>query len=346
MILKNPHIFLFSTMPLPKCACNLHHTLTQHITCTPHISKISSRKFPKASIDALITAGHLSSRSLYICTVCGEHGNMLLDNPPPPKQCKFDSTTPQTAQEHYDTKAKEAKKLVQQINEGYFKQDQLAQLTHAIGTSQNLALHTESIQLGQMYKNALSPNCDSTFVEHSNKVVSSFLQGACNLSTHSTAKDRQDSLKHINIMENIYHTRNHNFIGPSSFKAHLLSYFHCKSKSASTILSKFGPFGSYTTLLNWLAQQGTQPIAAPDTDILTFVDNNQNIGRTHHISLNSTIKSSTITTLIHIHAQGTGMQQIQKDAQLSPAIRLQDISLANHHDDWKRLQTSAQETLW
>ncbi len=144
IILKYPHIFLFSTMRLPKCACNIHHTLTQHITCTPHISNISSRKFPKSSIDALITAGHLSSRSLYICPVCGEHGNTLLDSPPPPKQCKFDSP-PQTAQEHYDTKDKEVDTLVQQINEGYFTQDQLAQLAHAIGTSQKLSLHTESI---------------------------------------------------------------------------------------------------------------------------------------------------------------------------------------------------------
>ncbi len=135
-------------MTLPKCDCNIHHTLSQHITCTPHISKIhvSSRKFPKASIDALITAGHLSSRPLYICTICGEHGNTFLDSTPPPKQCNFDST-PQTAQHHYDSKAKEVDKPVQQINDRYFKQQQLAQLAHAIGAPRNLSLHTESMPI-------------------------------------------------------------------------------------------------------------------------------------------------------------------------------------------------------
>ena len=54
-----------------------------------------------------------------------------------------------------------------------------------------------------MYKDALSPNCHPTFVDYNNKVVLSFLHGAGNLSTHSTAKDRQDALKHNN-MENIY----------------------------------------------------------------------------------------------------------------------------------------------
>ena len=59
------------------------------------------------------------------------------DSTPPPKPSNFDST-PQTAQHHYesDSKAKELDKLVQQINDGYFTQEQLAQLTHAIEASQ------------------------------------------------------------------------------------------------------------------------------------------------------------------------------------------------------------------
>ncbi len=71
-------------------------------------------------------------------------------------------------------------------------------------------------------------------------------------------------------------------------------------------------------------------------NILDFFDNNQVVGKTHHVTLISTVKSSTITTLIHIHARHT--HNIQADPHLSPSVWLQDSHLDDH-------QTTALDTL-
>ncbi len=66
------------------------------------------------------------------------------------------------------------------------------------------------------------------------------------------------------------------------------------------------------------------PPPPPTGDLVTFYDNNQVIGKTHHVSLNNKVRSSTITTAIHIPSRG---QPLQQDPTLSPATWLTDFEL-------------------
>ena len=85
------------------------------------------------------------------------------------------------------------------------------------------------------------------------------------------------------MLEQMLHTCNMGFVGPVSFKLNMLVYFSSKSKTACNILSRNGPFGSYTTILNWLNDQGHNAITAPQGDIITFFDNNQVVGKNYKI---------------------------------------------------------------
>ncbi len=145
-------------------------------------------------------------------------------------------------------------------------------------------------------------------------------------------------------LEHIYHARNRHFIGPTSFKANLLTYFHSKSKSACKILSHFGPFGSYTSLIQWLGEQGKIPNSAPTHELLTFFDNNQVVCKNHHVKVNNTMKTSTITSVIHITSKDH--TDLQSDTKLCPSLWLPDFQL-NHGQQLElhEFQQQAQEKL-
>ncbi len=108
-----------------------------------------------------------------------------------------------------------------------------------------------------------------------------FIKAACNVPSHTAHHVDSHKEAMALALEHVYHAHNHNhyFIGPTCFKAHLLTYFHSKSKSASYILSHFGPFGSYTSLIKWLTEQGKTPSPTLCNDIITYYDNNQVISK-------------------------------------------------------------------
>ena len=328
-------IYVFSrNMPPSQCSCTLHAQLTEHIPqAQVHVSKISSRRVCKAHIDILIAEGHLSHRCTYICNICGQHGGTLISS----KKIKASTSTDSTT----DT---EINDLVSKISQGYYSQQQLAHIAQALGQTQNQSLYTESLQIGQLYKNTLAQDTTSALLQQSNAVVKSFIEGACTLPSTDTSPHDTRQQSYALALENMYHARNRSFIGPTSFKAHILAYFHSKSKSTSHILGQFGPFGSYTALHKWLNEQGKVPLPTPNTDIISFFDNNQVVGKTHHVSLNSTVKSSTITTIIHIHARNTST--LQHQPHLSPSLWLPHFNLEqSHHAQFEELQKHSEETL-
>ncbi len=60
----------------------------------------------------------------------------------------------------------------------------------------------------------------------------------------------------------------------------------------------------------------------PKADIISFMDNNQVVGRTHHIDIHNKVPSSSITTAIHIQMEGPN---IQHQGNLAPRKWLADF---------------------
>ncbi len=66
-------------------------------------------------------------------------------------------------------------------------------------------------------------------------------------------------------------------------------------------------------LMDWIEEQGSVPLSAPETDVITY-DNNQIIGKTDHISINNECQTNTITTGIHtcISTEAPQIQQVKE----------------------------------
>ncbi|XP_062603684.1 uncharacterized protein LOC134265484 [Saccostrea cucullata] len=110
------------------------------------------------------------------------------------------------------------------------------------------------------------------------------------------------------------------------------------SKSALTLSTKGSPSGSYTTVQNWIADQGKQKIQCPQhADVVTFFDNNQVLEKKWKVEVNYKSSSSVITTTVHIVPDDT--QQLQERPELSPKEWL-DFSEAGKRDTVRKMKKS------
>ncbi len=98
------------------------------------------------------------------------------------------------------------------------------------------------------------------------------------------------------------------FCRQTCFARNLMVYSSTRSKLPLDILATDGPYGAYANVTHWLQQQGKNRLTAPEGDIITYFDNNQVVGKTHHITLGNKAPSSTITTTIHISTHGPAIQ--------------------------------------
>ena len=278
-------------------------------------------------IDHLVQCGVLSPRATYLCSLCIE--DQYREQWPPSKKIRMESHPFEL--------------VLNAIKEKKLPEDQLKQLAYQIGQAQNKELFHDALEIGAQYRHVTARDmCASgrdAFKHTANPVVLQFLQGLCEkqpgqaLDNHSVQE----------TMEHVYYMRNERFVGPSAFAKTLMVYFSSRSKFAVNVLSKNGPYASYRTLMNWIEEQGSVPLAAPETDVITFFDNNQIIGKTHHISINNKCQTSTITTGIHISTEGP---QIQHVKELSPEFWLQDFTATQAHmDQLSGMQKQAERLL-
>ncbi len=70
---------------------------------------------------------------------------------------------------------------------------------------------------------------------------------------------------------------------------------------------------------------------------MSSIDNNQVVGRKHHIQLNNKVTSSTVNTAIHMQKKGPDIQQVKN---LSPSKWLTDLE----PDEQQQRQLDAMHT--
>ncbi len=130
------------------------------------------------------------------------------------------------------------------------------------------------------------------------------------------------------VIESIAHLRNQRYIGPQSFVKSALLYLTSHSKAAINLLAKDTPYASYPCFIAWLEQQGKMALETPKADLLSSIDHNQVVGRTHHIKIHNKVPLSTTTTAIHIQTEGPTLQQ---EENLSPRNWLADFEMQKKH---------------
>lgn len=340
---------VFSFIMASKCGCSIHNQLTSSVSAKDiHTFKLSSRKFVKSIIESLVRDGLLSKRATYLCTVCAEHVSCEPDR----KKPKIDSVGASNDNECTDIPMpstdttnithtnidiippndsncnetqRKVKSIVSDIENGVFSREQLGEIASALGKSQHAIAYKITKQCSSLCDNLYKIDANDVLA-CGNEVALEFLCGFTGYHLPVAPTDVKECL--ALGLEHIYHCRDRHFIGPLSFKRAIEIYFTSKSKTSCSILSKAAPFPSYQTLLTWLSNQGKDPLMCPNGDTITFFDNNQIIGKTHNVKLNQTVKSSVVTTLIHISSPLTS-HYLQMQEALSPKVWLKSFELSD-----------------
>ncbi len=125
------------------------------------------------------------------------------------------------------------------------------------------------------------------------------------------------------------------------FSKNIMVHFLTRSKQAVELLATGGPYGAYSIMTNWLRHQADNHLLAPKGDLITFFDNTQVVGNTHHITLSDKTPSFTITTSIHVTASGPELQQQEE---LSPANWLTNFQMTGMQQ--RHLKTLQLKCCW
>ena len=296
-----------------KCGCNKHHEVCQSYPQEKvTFSKLKSRVHPKKIIEELIDKQLISPRATYICSVCAKHA---LEEGPPSKKYKYSDHTLYSMDDFFNI-----------VNQRY-PVEILSQLAEALGKSQYAIFGQNINDALSAYRHTLT---ETTAPVCSNPIIDSFLKGLCCEQYDPT---ESNDMRKTLVIESIAHLRNQRYVGPQSFVKSALLYLTSHSKAAINVLAKDTPYASYPCLIAWLEQQGKFALETPKADLISFINNNQIVGRTNHIKIHNKVPSSTITTAIHIQTEGPTIQQ---EENLSPRKWLADFEMQDTH--WRKME--------
>ena len=182
-----------------------------------------------------------------------------------------------------------------------------AKLAYKLGQNQASEILGEAIAISDKYKSLTElvhydvPN----FVQNSNGIVTSFIEGCCNVSNNK-------NMYQIGLtIEMLYRMRYPSCIAPLSFMRNLLFYVGHDRSRVMKMNGASGPGGSYTTVTDWVKGLATLPPTCPDGDIITVFDNDQVIGRTWKVRPDNKVSSSVITNIAWIVVQPDGHLQTE-----------------------------------
>lgn len=102
-------------------------------------------------------------------------------------------------------------------------------------------------------------------------------------------------------IDNIYSLITKNLLLSFSFEKNLLTYYLCANKLVCILNASCGSEGSYSTILNFIADHPTEGVNVPSSkDVVTFFfNNNQMPTRNWRIHLDAKAILNAITTVIH-----------------------------------------------
>lgn len=112
--------------------------------------------------------------------------------------------------------------------------------------------------------------------------------------------------------ENVYFLMRKNLVLPFSFAMNLLTLYLCPNKLVCSLNSSCGPAGSYSTILNWIADHSQEGVTVlSSNDVITFFDNNQVLARNWRVHFEAKATLSAVTTVVHFFPfSSTRLQEI------------------------------------
>ena len=281
----------------------------QHCGCVQHkditdgkefkLKRLSSRPYPKAVVDELISRDLLSPRATYLCDLCAELGH--INKPDESKKIKVS---------HIDS-------IVDDIEKGLLNENDMVKLAGSLGRSQHDKFKQEAYETSQTYKDHIDNFSANEWFNTKNNIITGFL-------SEVVGEEERSSKQTVYLaaaVDCLMAATISNCITPMFFIFNIVSYFICGSKITSSVLSAFTPSGSYYTLKNWLHGQMLNLCSLPSAaDIVTYFDNNQVLSRNWRVRYDAKVRLSVITSVIHILT--SKLTTLQNNVNLDPRIWL------------------------
>ena len=133
------------------------------------------------------------------------------------------------------------------------------------------------------------------------------------------------------VIEGIYKLSYGNIVYPLPFLNNLQIYVETGSRQIIDLNGAATGGGQYKTISNWLTNLASSPVYASNGDVGHVFDNNQKVGKTWHVAVDSKVKSSVRTTHIWLSLHKTG--HLQENKNLKPAQWYEGKSLMKKIQD-------------
>ena len=171
----------------------------------------------------------------------------------------------------------------------------------------NKRLNSDGIKISQIYMSDLmNVDLDNYVLARESSIVA-FIEGCTNKLYNNLPNSGK--MKFIHTLENIYGLANFNWVLPFSFSTILMQSAISGSKIVAEVNGKVTSGGGYTTYLNWLKENGSQPIKCPKGDIQTYIDNiGKYITKNYRVSKEKVQNAEVITTTLHLELPDKKLQ--------------------------------------
>ncbi|XP_062613499.1 uncharacterized protein LOC134275243 [Saccostrea cucullata] len=293
---------------MPVCSCK------SHSDNSAAVYKISSKKYKKCVIQALIENKVLSDKSTYLCTTCASECLKTITDKPV---------------------VKAVEEVVKLIEEKKLSTRDKKRLLRALLQDEKMSIEDDSKHLSSKYKDTqyLSSLDTKKWLLDRNHMVIQFLSVISGRKIQDLTEKQTAAF--IFAVEQIYSLVTSNLILPLTFSKNLLSYYFSGSRSICTMNSIASPGGSYQSIVSWIAQQGGDPITISGVeDVLTFFDNNQILTRRWRVNYDNKTILSAITTVVHLFPHN--LSYLQQNPHLSPRQWLYPKNLSSQISNFSK----------
>ena len=207
--------------------------------------------------------------------------------------------------------------VLNQLKNCSLSNEQLCQLAFALGNSQSGKISLDFRTFDQSYRQLeVLINADmAEWIANRNGVVVNFLSGIIG-STSFSALSGKRQVAFVKAVESVYHMSDLKCISPFSFSESLLGFAVSSSKLVVNVFGASTPAPQYSTIRDWLANQATSPPEFPSGDVVVAFDNDQVVGKTYTIKVNSKAPTNVVTSVIGIQIDAGG--QLQHDCHFKP----------------------------
>ena len=135
----------------------------------------------------------------------------------------------------------------------------------------------------------------------------------------NTIENSRQLFQVVNVIEQIFHLINFNWVLPHSFVTNMIQSCISGSKTVTAINGKLTTGGGYTTYLNWMKDNGNLPLICPAGDQVVYFDNiGRYINKNYRVSKEKIQPADIISTTIHIVLNNKCNDSLQEKENLKP----------------------------